>query len=160
MFYPDRRLPTPPLTRVALLAFVRRHRYAVQGSRPQAAGVQAAVVGVAFSDEFEIVFDTLASTRKAQNLVRDPHIAFVIGGIIEGEEETVQYEGVADRPVGQELDEVRQLYFGVFPDGRERLVWPGITYFRAKPRWLRYSNYRVTPPLIVELSAKELERLA
>jgi hypothetical protein len=77
----------------------------------------------------------------------------------EGEEETVQYEGVADSPKGTELESLQARYFETFPDGRERLTWPGVTYFRARPRWLRYSNYRVTPPLIVELTRAELAEL-
>jgi hypothetical protein len=144
------------LTRAILLEFLRRHRLAVQASRPAPAGVQAAVVGIAVSEEFELVFDTLASTRKAHNLREDPHIAFVIGGLGADEEETVQYEGLADCPGGSELEVLQALYFETFPDGRERLGWPGITYFRAKPHWLRYSNYRVSPPLIVELTAADL----
>lgn len=139
------------------MTFLRGHRLAVQASLGDPAGVQAAVVGIAVSDDLEIIFDTVASTRKSLNLSRDGRIAFVIGGLLDGEEETVQYEGVADRPEGPELEALQELYFQAFPDGRERQSWPGITYFRVKPRWLRYSDYRVTPPVIVEWSAAELE---
>ena len=121
--------------------------------------MQAAAVGIAVSDRFELVFDTLAITRKARNLARNPRIAFVIGGSAQGEEESVQYEGVADSPSGAELEGLQSLYFGAFPEGRVRLAWPGITYFRVKPRWLRYTNYRLDVPLIVEFDAAELGRL-
>ena len=50
------------MTRAELLAFLRRHRLCKQSS----------VSGV--SDDLEIVFDTLAATRKTQNLRRDPRI--------------------------------------------------------------------------------------
>ena len=86
-----------------LLAFLRQHRVAVEASVSAAAGAQAAVVGIAVTDRFEIVFDTLSSSRKAQNLRRNPKLAFVIGGLIEGDERTAQYEGVADEPAGDEL---------------------------------------------------------
>ncbi len=118
------------------------------------------MVGIAVSDDFELVFDTLATTRKAENLATDPHLAFVIGGLLDGEEETVQYEGVADSPQGSELEAIQRLYFATFPDGPDRLTWPGITYFRVRPRWLRYSNYRVDPPLIVELDEAALRSLS
>lgn len=117
-------------------------------------------MGIAVSDRFELIFDTIAITRKARNLARNPHIAFVIGGSGDGEEESVQYEGIADSPAGSELEALQAMYFRTFPDGRARLDWPGITYFRVKPRWLRYSNYRLDPPVIVELDAAELGRLA
>ena len=53
------------LTARALLDFVRSHRLAVEASVSPTGAAQAAVVGFAISEQFEIVFDTLASTRKA-----------------------------------------------------------------------------------------------
>jgi Pyridoxamine 5'-phosphate oxidase len=151
--------PVPAISRTALLEFLQRHRLAVQATRAETTGVQAAVVGIAVTRDFELIFDTLTATRKADNLRRDARIAFVIGGVGEGEEETVQFEGIADSPKGPELESLQARYFETFPDGRERLTWPGITYFRARPHWIRYSNYRVTPPLIVELTGAELAEL-
>lgn len=148
-----------PLTRAGLLRFLRSHRLAVQASVAGPDGVQAAVVGIAVSDRFELIFDTLSITRKARNLGRNPQIAFVIGGSAEGAAASVQYEGIADSATGSELEALQVLYFRTFPEGRERLAWPGITYFRVTPRWLRYSNYHVDPPLIVELDAAGLGRL-
>jgi hypothetical protein len=39
-----------------------------------------------------------------------------------------------------------------------RLSWPGLTYFRARPTWLRASVYRPAPGGIVELDAAALAR--
>ena len=127
---------------------MRRSRIAVQASLSGDTGPQAAVVGIAVSDAGEIVFDTLGSTRKAQNLRLDPRIALVIGW---DEERTVQYEGIADEPSGDELARLKQLYFAVFPDGREREHWAGITYFRVRPTWLRYSDFTGAEPGSAEL---------
>jgi len=148
------------INRAALLAFLRAHRLATEATVSAARGVQAAVVGIAVTDDFELVFDTLATTRKAENIARDPRVAFVIGGTLTGEEQTVQYEGVADRLAGAELSRFQKTYLEVFPDGRERLAWPGLIYIRVKPRWLRYSDYRRDPPAIVELTGLELAALA
>lgn len=150
---------TPPISRADLLGFLQAHRYAVEASRTPS-GVQAAVVGIAVLDNFEIVFDTLAATRKAHNFERDAGIALVVGGVEDGEERTVQYEGVVDRPTGAELLQLREQYFHVFPDGRERLAWPGLIHLRARPHWMRYSDFRAQPPLVVEMTAHDLTRLA
>ena len=144
------------MTREALLAFMRSERYAVQASVSTGQSPQAAVVGIAVSDSFEIVFDTSSSSRKATNLRHNSAIAFVIGGTHPGDERTVQYEGIATVPSGDEGDRVRELYFSVFPDGRDRLAWPGLIHIRVAPVWIRYSNFNAQPPEIVEFGADAL----
>jgi hypothetical protein len=135
---------------------MRAHRLAVETTTGIDRGPQAAVVGFAVTDNCEIVFDTLASTRKARNLRADPRIAFVIGGLRAGDERTVQYEGIADEPTGEELERLKQVYYSVFLDGPSRLSWPGLIYVRVRPTWLRYSDYNCDPPEIVEMGTAEL----
>jgi hypothetical protein len=111
-------------------------------------------VGFAVSDELEIIFDTIATTRKAMNLRREPRIALVVGW---DEEQTVQIEGVADEPGGDELARLKDVYFGVYPDGVERQAWKDITYVRVCPTWARYSDFR-PGGRVVELGELELRR--
>ena len=141
------------MTRSELVQFLRRYKLAVQASS-SAEGPQAAVVGFAVSDELELVFDTLESTRKYQNLRKDPRIALVVGW---DHEATAQIEGRVDFPVGDELERIRQCYFVAYPDGRERLAWPGITHVRVRPTWIRFSDYTLDPPRIVELTGTQLD---
>jgi hypothetical protein len=115
------------------------------------------VVGIAVTDEFEIVFDTLSSTRKATNLRQNSRLAFVIGGLIAGDERSVQYEGVAEEPSGDELERLKSLYYAVYPDGPSRLSWSGLIYIRVRPVWIRYSDYNANPPEIVEFDAEGLD---
>ncbi len=137
---------------------MRTERYAVQASVSPSEVPQAAVVGIAVSDTFEVVFDTLDSSRKAGNLRHHAAIAFVIGGTGAGDERTVQYEGVADVPSGTERDRVQAIYFERFPDGRDRLSWPGLIYVRVKPTWIRYSDFNAQPPIVVEFTVADLSR--
>jgi hypothetical protein len=65
---------------------------------------------------------------------------------------TVQYEGQAFQPTGADLARDRQVYFKAWPDGPERLSWPGIAYFVVSPRWIRYSDFDRRPPLIEEFT--------
>jgi hypothetical protein len=140
------------MNRDELVAFIRKHRWGVEASVAGSGQPQAAVVGVAVSDRLELVFDTLGSTRKAANLRRDPRVAFVIGW---DQERTVQIEGLADEPSGAELARLKAVYFAQFPDGPTRERWPGITYFRVRPTWARWSDFSVAEPVIVELDLRE-----
>ena len=145
------------MTRAELLQFMRGHSLAVQTSVSPSGAPQAAVVGIVVTDDLEVFFDTLDRTRKVHNLRRNPKIAFVIGGITSGDERTVQYEGVADEPRGAELHRLKELYFIQFPDGRERQSWPGLVYVRARPAWIRYSDFNRDPPEIVEFDLDQLK---
>ena len=140
-----------------LLQFMRTHRLAVEASVTPLYTAQAAVVGIAVTDAFEVVFDTVDTTRKVGNLRQNSRIALVIGGCEEGAERTVQYEGVADEPVGDERERIKAAYFEAWPDGPSREYWPGLMYIRVRPTWIRFSDFNVNPPTIVEFGAAELQ---
>jgi hypothetical protein len=140
------------MTRIELLNFLRKHRLGVLSTVSPLGEPEAAVVGGAFTDQLEIIFDTLDSTRKCVNLRRRPRNAFVIGW---DHEITVQYEGVADEPKGPELERLKGAYFIPYPDGRERQKWAAITYFRVLPMWARYSDFEA-PLKIVEFRESDL----
>lgn len=107
-------------------------------------------MGLAFTDEGDAIFDTLGSSRKALNLRRDPRASLVLW---EGER-TVQMDGRVDEPTGAEREAILKIYLEIFPDGVERLSWEGITHFRFRPSWVRYSDFDARPhPLVVELSS-------
>jgi Pyridoxamine 5'-phosphate oxidase len=138
------------MTRADLLDFMRGQSLAVVATVSDAGAPEAAVVGIAVTDRFEVVFDTLRTSRKARNLRARPRVALVIGGTTPGDERTVQYEGTADEPAGPDLEPLKELYFLSFAEGRERSEWPDVTYLRLRPVWIRYSDYNQDPPLILE----------
>ena len=137
------------LERTELYNFIRAHRYGVVSSIAADGTPQAALVGIAVSPDLEIYFDTTGDTRKAANLRRDPRIAIVIGW---ENEQSVQYEGVADEPKGAELAALRNIYYAAWPDGPGRESWPGITWFRVRPRWIRFSDFNRAADVVRELS--------
>ncbi|WP_298276319.1 pyridoxamine 5'-phosphate oxidase family protein [uncultured Bradyrhizobium sp.] len=136
------------MTRAELVAFLRKHRLAVASTIHDGAP-QAAVVGIAISDDLEIIFDTLTTSRKYQNLRTNPRAALVIGW---DAEQTAQVEGVADFPTGTELYACKQVYFAAWPDGPEREAWPNIGYVRVRPRWVRFSDFGAAPVRIEEMT--------
>ncbi|GKQ55996.1 pyridoxamine 5'-phosphate oxidase family protein [Bradyrhizobium sp. Ce-3] len=135
------------MTRAELLAFLRMHRLAVVSTVHDGAP-QAAVVGIAVSDDIEIIFDTLTTSRKYQNLSADPHAALVVGW---DAEQTAQLEGTADFPTGAELAACKQVYFAAWPDGPEREAWANIGYVRVRPNWVRFSDFGAVPARIEEM---------
>jgi pyridoxine/pyridoxamine 5'-phosphate oxidase len=147
------------LSRAELLALTRAEPHATLASVSAAGAPQAALVGVAVSDDFEVVFDTLASTRKAMNLRARPAAALVFGSVAAGSQITVQLEGAADEPRGAELERLKAIYYTRFPDGPTRLGWPGLIYVRVRPTWLRLSDYRGAEPRVIELDAAALAAL-
>lgn len=111
---------------------------------------EAAVVGIAVSENFEIIFDTVKASRKYANIMHNPRVAFVIGW---DNEITVQYEGIAEvLGNGAEADRLRAIYYHVYPDGKERAAtWPGLVHIKVTAKWIRYSDFN-EPPVTEELS--------
>lgn len=135
------------LTVPFLRDFISRHRYAVVSSNGLQGTPQSALVGIAVSENLEIYFDTVDTTRKIANVRRDSRVSLVVGW---ANEQTLQYEGVADEPKGAALADLKAIYFKAWPDGPQRQSWKGITYCRVRPIWLRFSSY-VEPQLIEEM---------
>jgi general stress protein 26 len=121
---------------------VRRKRLLVVSTVDPANAPEAALLGFALTQQNEIVFDTLSDSRKAHNLARNPAAALVVGW---DDNVSIQIEGEARRPEGDDLAGAKEAYFREWPDGREREHWPNIAYFVVRPRWLRYSNYSGVP---------------
>jgi general stress protein 26 len=130
-----------------LFRFLSGHRLGVLGSVSGEGRPESALMGIAVTEQLEIVFDTLATTRKYRNLMADGRASFVVGW--EGET-TVQFEGEAFLPEGEELERYKRIYFAIWPDGLSREGWPGITYVVIRPRWIRYSDFAQRPPRVEE----------
>ena len=125
--------------------FIQQHRVAVVSSVTKDGVPESALVGIAVSGDLEIVFDTITTSRKYENIIHNPSVALVIGW---DDETTVQYEGMAMELMDAD-DRYREIYYSVYPDGRERAItWPGLVHFKVLPRWLRYSNFN--SPMVIE----------
>ena len=134
------------MTKEFIYNFARQYNVAVVATLSKENKPEAALVGFAISKDLEIVFDTVKTSRKYQNLLQNPFVAVVIGW---DNETTVQYEGIATELSGPEANYYKEIYFEVYKDGRERAVtWPHIVHFKITPNWIRYSNFN--DPVVVE----------
>jgi hypothetical protein len=123
-----------------LLGYVRDAKLATVSTIAVDGAPQSALVGIGVTDDLRIVFDTSSNSRKHANLMRDPRASIVIGG---PGEQTLQYEGLAS-PVptaGVEGEDIREAYYLSWPDGRDRLAWPDLSYWCISPTWARYTDY-------------------
>ena len=127
------------LTKAILRDFVRNRGFAVIATISENGAPEAALVNIAASEELELIFHTIQTTRKCVNLRRDSRIAAVIGGW-DGERR-LQFEGIADEPKDRELERLQTIYRETSPNAAARDDWPGLTYFRVRPKWVRFSNY-------------------
>lgn len=130
-------------------AFMAAESLAVLSTVTERGEPEAALVGFAVTPKLEIVFDTVKSSRKYPNLTKNQRMAWVIGCTTEV---TVQFEGVAEELVGEDLAKYEKTYFAKFPDGVEREKWPGITYFVVRPKWVRYCDYNPQSRRIEEMN--------
>jgi pyridoxine/pyridoxamine 5'-phosphate oxidase len=121
-----------------LYTFMRACELCVLSTVSPSGDPQAALVNIAVTPALELIFHTIETNRKCINLRRNPKIAAVIGW---EDEQTVQYEGVAEELFEARLSDCKKIYLERFPDRGGRLAWPGLTFFRVRPAWLRYSSY-------------------
>ncbi len=137
------------MTKEFCYTILRQHRLAVLATLADGPRPEAALVGFAATPDLEIVFDTVRTSRKYSNLIANPRVALVIGW---KNETTIQYEGIASELGAAEGADLKEAYYAVYPDGRQRAAeWPNITHFVVRPSWIRYSNFN-DPAVIEEMS--------
>jgi len=145
------------MTEADVYAFLAKCKFGVLGTIGHTGTPQSALMGIAVTQQLEIIFDTVKSSRKYPNLIARPACSFVIGGWGPGEQ-TVQYEGEAEELKSTELKRCQETYFKAWPDGPARMSWPGIVYFVVRPTWIRYSDFDQNPPVIREFSFPSSKR--
>jgi general stress protein 26 len=140
------------MTKNDLYGFIAGCKLGVISTLSSTGAVQSALIGIAVTEDLEIVFDTVKSSRKYSNLKINPSCSIVVGWT---GEQTLQYEGTATELQGTELQRCQATYFQAWPDGPARLAWPGIVYFSVRPTWIRYSDFDANPPCIREFKVQE-----
>jgi hypothetical protein len=119
------------LDRPELIDFVRARGLGVIASRGPDGSPQAALVGIAATDEGELVLDCSRGSRKYANIESDPAVAVVVGW---DDEVTVQVEGSAQILGGADLERCKVAYFEQYPGGQERAASPEIARTSASSR--------------------------
>jgi pyridoxine/pyridoxamine 5'-phosphate oxidase len=126
------------ITKSELYTFLHARALGVVSTVSKSGDPEAAVVNIAVTRDLELIFYTLQTNRKCINLRHHPRLAAVIGW---QDEQTVQYEGLAEEVFELQLADCRKIYLERFPESGGRVAWPGVTFFRVRPAWVRYSRY-------------------
>lgn len=67
------------MTKEFLYDFIQQHTLAVISTISQSGQPKSALIGFAVTENLEIVFDTVCTSRKYRNIVQNPNVALVIG---------------------------------------------------------------------------------
>jgi hypothetical protein len=127
------------VTKSDLYTFMKARDLCVVSTQSKDGAPQSALVNIAVTPALELIFYTIQTNRKCVNLRRDPRLAVAIGW---DDETTLQYEGVADEPEDVDLANCKRIYLERFPERDGPSTWPGLTFFRVRPVWIRHSCYR------------------
>jgi hypothetical protein len=130
------RSSAPELSRDDALQFLKRTPFGTVSTVSREGWPEAAVCNLAATDDLEIVFETIQTTRKCDNLRQNSRVAIAVWR----DDETLQYEGTADEPETSALGPLLQTLFAAQPELANHQGWPGLTYFRVRPRWIRLSR--------------------
>lgn len=126
----DNRATNMTIEKKVLFEFIRTRGSGVVSTTSASGAPEAALVNIAVTENLELIFYALQTTRKCINLRRDPRIAVVVG---RDDENTLQYEGGVDEPRDEELTRLKKTYRASRPNVEFQMEWPGLTYFRVRP---------------------------
>lgn len=110
---------------------------------------ESAVLEFGETEDLELIFDTLTSSRKYKNLKVNKDVSFVIGW---DENITVQYEGEAEEIKGEKAKKYKQTYWIKNPKAQRWEANKEITYFKVTPKWVRYSDLNKNPWDVFEIN--------
>ncbi|KKR71497.1 MAG: hypothetical protein UU14_C0026G0007 [Candidatus Roizmanbacteria bacterium GW2011_GWB1_40_7] len=116
-----------------ILDFIKKQKLAVISTVGIDNKPESAVLEFGETEELELIFDTLTSSRKYKNLQTNKNVSFVVGW---DENITVQYEG----------------YWNKNPKAQRWESTEGITYFKVAPKWIRYSDLNKNPWDVFEIN--------
>lgn len=126
------------ITKQELYRFLQAKDSAVVATIGSDGSPQSARVYVVTTPELDLIFYTLQTNRKCLNLRRDPRLSAVIGW--DGQQ-TVQFEGIAEEVDEHGYADIKKVFLAAQPERGGMVDWPGLTFFRVKPVWIRFSDY-------------------
>lgn len=137
-----------PEQKALIKNFLHQHQLGVISTVDPNGNPESAVVGFGETPELQLTFGTSINSRKVENMITNPNVAFVVGW---DENITVQYEGTARLLEVDEAKKYQELYAQKVPGSRKFRDDPTNRYYLVTPTWIRYSDLNQKPWQIFEL---------
>ncbi len=107
---------------------------------------QSAMMAYAVADGLTVILATHMDSRKWKNIRKNPSVALVFGSDFTGY--NLQYEGEAKLVL--EDAETEKLFYSANPFLVKFKDLPGNAFIKITPRWVRLSDFSVSPPKLSE----------
>lgn len=137
--------------RARMLDFLRRHDVAALATvHADRAVPECAIVGIAPTEQLELVFGTAMMNRKYRNLLANPHVALMIGW--SSATGSMQYERVAKEVPRTSRDQYLPYLIASNPDHARFAAMPDQRFFLVRPTWIRFFDFDRTDEVTNEPS--------
>lgn len=137
-----------------LLQFLRSRTLAVLSTASLTGTTESAVMATTIMDNFTILMNTESNTRKVPNILSNPHVSLIIGGL--NNDPSVQIDGLAKILDNQESQTAKTYMLTVHPELKDYFA-ENSKFIAVTPIWSRYSDFAVNPPEIIEFTDFQVE---
>jgi len=129
--------------------FINEHQIAVISTVTSDFLPNSAVVGIWSNPHMEIFFGTFKSSRKYENILKNPRVSLVIGWDMG---KTVQYEGQAKKLSGKAEEEFKKAHLAHMSTAAKYVSREEAIFFKVTPSRIKYSDVSKDPWDIIELA--------
>ena len=133
-----------------VLVFLQTVVHAVIATSSKDGTTEAAFIGLAQTDRFELIFGTYNTSRKYKNLRENTRVSFVVTS--PDELVTVQIDGTAYELDDKEKDPYVATYLEKIPSAKIFSIHPEQSYWKVIPTWMRYTDVRGEKEIIEEFT--------
>ena len=132
-----------------LLPIFKNNDLCILSTADKSGKSESAVMAYTLKDDFTLLMNSEASTRKVQNLLVNNQISVVVGGL-EGDP-SIQIDGVAKVLEGEQAQQAKDYMLSVNPELKNYFSETG-RFIMIIPTWFRLSDFTVNPPSIIEFT--------
>lgn len=132
-----------------VLEFLKKNDLCVLSTASKSGKSESAVMAFTVKDNFMLLMNSEEKTRKIKNILENPQVSVVIGGL--KNDPSVQIDGEGKIIEGDQAIEACEYMLKVHPELKDYGIEKG-KFISITPNWLRWSDFTQNPPAIEEFS--------